>query len=1192
MMRDYDEETTFLGQTGPYFWATFFLLNTVYVSTGFNGLYIVFAGAAPKHHCLVPDVNLTDEWRDAVIPVTEENGKAVQSQCWRYKLDVVRNLSAEGYVPGRDVNLTALEQERCLDGWTYSQEIYKSTIVTEWDLVCDDQWKVPFTSSTLFVGYLLGSLISGQLSDRFGRKKVVFISLAAQALAVLLQSFSYSWKMFCVTFLFVGASQISIYISAFVLGTELLSKTMRVIFTTLGAFLFYCAGYMTLPWIAYAIRDWRTLLAVLSSTSVVYLPLWWFIPESPRWLITQGRTEEAEAIVRDAARKNKVEAPAVIFKRNDEQDTPSTRKYSMLDILKFRNIRCITLMCLLLWMAINIGYFGLSLNTSNLSGDPYMNCFLSATTEVPAYVVSTVLLKKCPRRALLSTFLALGGGVLLLVQFISDALQWVALALVLAGKFGFTMAFSIVYIYTAEIYPTVLRNVGMGMCSSAARIGSITAPYVIYLGTSPSPLPYMLMGSLTVASSVVNLFLPETLNRDLPETVEQMQECRGLCTGPKKRKYMDNGSIKPSLQHQTRAKESKGHIKMDSTKVRDYDSIVSFLGSWGPFQRQIFFSLALSIIPNGFLGAFIVFVAASPPHECLIPDSYNLSQAWTDAAIPLETVDGKVQRSSCFRLSMDVVRNYSDGGVRPNEGVNVSEIPLESCVDGWKYSKDIFQSTIVTDWDLVCDNAYKVPLTTSIHYVGVLLGGLLSGHLSDRYGRKYALFLMMALQTLATTAQIFSPNWIAFTVLFSIAGAGAVSNYVIAFVLGTEILNAKARVFFCSLGVFMSSAIGYMLLAPMAMALREWYLLMIPMAASGLIYIPIWWLVPESPRWLFSQGRVKEAETILMYAAKKNGIDAPETIFSQDEIDGVLQANEKKHNLFVVLRDCNVFIILLLCSLLWVIITIGYFALILNTSNLHGDPYLNAFLSAVAEVPAYLIALTLLRFFSRRLCQSSTLFIGGVMILCVHLLPIDLPWVGVLLEMLGKFGITAAFCIVYTVSSELFPTVIRNSAMGCCAMAGRLGTIISPFIIYIGQFNQALPYILMGALALLGAFLCLLLPETHRKPLPEVLADMQKLFCRTADDTYYFVVYNDIAYAVYGGQQVYLLSTRVQASLDLPLLPQFLPIQGSVRWSASSCWGKRKPADVWTCSTCGRLDSRGSGDTASAHERLQVTDQV
>lgn len=143
------------------------------------------------------------------------------------------------------------------------------------------------------------------LNPRFGRKKVVFMSLAAQSVAVLLQSFSTSWRMFCIMFLFIGASQISLYISAFVLGTELaefnrislllvswlsamflschytgtevLSKTMRVIFATLGAFLFYCIGYMMLPWIAYGIREWRTLLAVLSMTSVVTIPLWWLV---------------------------------------------------------------------------------------------------------------------------------------------------------------------------------------------------------------------------------------------------------------------------------------------------------------------------------------------------------------------------------------------------------------------------------------------------------------------------------------------------------------------------------------------------------------------------------------------------------------------------------------------------------------------------------------------------------------------------------------------------------------------------------------------------------------------------------------------------------------------------------------------------------------------------------------------------
>lgn len=48
-----------------------------------------------------------------------------------------------------------------------------------------------------------------------------------------------------------------------------------------------------------------------------------------------------------------------------------------------------------------------------------------------------------------------------------------------------------------------------------------------FSGTYNKVLPYILMGSLTIASSVVNYFLPETLNKDLPETVEQMQECQG-----------------------------------------------------------------------------------------------------------------------------------------------------------------------------------------------------------------------------------------------------------------------------------------------------------------------------------------------------------------------------------------------------------------------------------------------------------------------------------------------------------------------------------------------------------------------------------------------------------------------------------------------------------------------------------------
>ncbi|XP_071762815.2 organic cation/carnitine transporter 2-like [Centroberyx gerrardi] len=525
-MKDYDEATAFLGQWGCFQQTVFFLLCASTIPNGFSAFSVIFLADIPRHHCLVPEVNLTQEWRKAIIPIEVVNGEEELSKCSRYRLDVVRNLSARGFVPGRDVNLTELGQEGCLDGWSYSRDIYQSTIVSEFDLVCSEQWKQPFTSTVYFLGVLFGSFFSGQLSDRFGRKPVLFATMAVQTIFTFVQVFSPSWTVFSILFFATGLGQISNYVAAFVLGTEILAGNVRVLYASLGVCICFAFGYMMLPLFAYFIRDWKSLLLTMSLPGLVYIPLWWFIPESPRWLLSQGRVEEAEAIVRNAAKKNKVEAPQVIFEDYDTDmaniNFKPEERHTVLDLVRTSNIRTTTLILFLVWFTLSTGYFGLSLNTSRLHGNPYLSCFISAAIEVPAYIFSWLTLRCLPRRLSAAGTMLLGGLSLYFIQLVPPSLPEMAIALEMLGKFGITIGTALIYVYTGELYPTVIRNTATGTCAMFSRLGSAIASYFIQLSVYYKYLPYIILGTLAVLSALATVFLPETFGRPLPETIQQM----------------------------------------------------------------------------------------------------------------------------------------------------------------------------------------------------------------------------------------------------------------------------------------------------------------------------------------------------------------------------------------------------------------------------------------------------------------------------------------------------------------------------------------------------------------------------------------------------------------------------------------------------------------------------------------------
>ncbi|XP_049447059.1 solute carrier family 22 member 4-like [Epinephelus fuscoguttatus] len=525
-MRGFVDSIAFLGQWGRFQQVVFFLLCASIVPNGFGAFTLVFLTDIPSHHCLVPESNLTEDWRNNVIPVKVVNGKQELSSCSRYRLDVVRNLSAQGFIPGRDVNLTDLEQEGCVDGWSYNKDIYKSTIVTEFDLVCSEQWKQPFTSTVFFIGVLLGSFFSGQLSDKFGRKPVLFATMAVQTVFTFIQVFSTSWIMFTVLLFINGLGQISNFVAALVLGAEILTGHVRVLYSSMGSSLGFAIGYILLPLFAYFLRDWRSLLLGLSLPGLVYIPLWWLIPESPRWLLSQGKVEEAEAIMRKAAKWNKVQAPRVIFQDNDVDKTEihSKQRLSAIDLYRTSSIRTTTLILGFVSFTVTAGYYALSFNTPQLHADPYISCFISAAVEVPAYISSWLALRYLPRRLSVIITLLLGAVPLYLIQLVPESLSNLSLALEMLGKYGITTGTALMFAYTAELYPTVLRNTATGIYTTVSRLGSCVAPFLLELRVYLLYLPYIILGTLAIMSAVAALFLPETLGRPLPETIQEMQK--------------------------------------------------------------------------------------------------------------------------------------------------------------------------------------------------------------------------------------------------------------------------------------------------------------------------------------------------------------------------------------------------------------------------------------------------------------------------------------------------------------------------------------------------------------------------------------------------------------------------------------------------------------------------------------------
>ncbi|XP_074657407.1 organic cation transporter protein-like [Tubulanus polymorphus] len=432
---------------------------------------IVFIGGLPDdYHCRVG--------ANQSIPQIYKDGKWTNDKCRMYKNE---SSGDNQTIP-------------CNNGWVYYTD-YQSTIVTEWDLVCDKDY-LPQLAQTIFVvGTLIGAGSLSPLADWLGRKTVHIGSQIGIAVFGIVVIFSPNYTMFAVMRFLSGICQQGIILSGSVMIFELFhSKTRDVL--SLAFTVAWSLTLVLLAAFAFLVRDWKHLQLLISIPGLLAIFGIFCFTESIPWLIGRGRIVEAEQILRKVTKgpeiklsvpggecfevedavsnsrgvkgwKTEITKRMKTLKRKYRESrrnshvAPQTdeKRETLLDVMKHPRLRWYSLIMCLMWLNSSIAYYGITLSATSLVGNRYLNFGLVALAEAPNFIYTSIASTK---------------------------------------------------------------NSGMGLSSVCARIGGMLAPFAGYMMAKIYWFPGVFLGSISIIIGLLVLYLPEPLGRPIPQKIADM----------------------------------------------------------------------------------------------------------------------------------------------------------------------------------------------------------------------------------------------------------------------------------------------------------------------------------------------------------------------------------------------------------------------------------------------------------------------------------------------------------------------------------------------------------------------------------------------------------------------------------------------------------------------------------------------
>jgi putative MFS transporter len=347
-------------------------------------------------------------------------------------------------------------------------------IIKEWGLSAG---QAGLLGTAIFLGMLGGAWFWGTISDYIGRKLGFQLTVLIDSVFGFLSALSpsYAWLVVFRTLTGFGVGgTLPVDYSIF---AEYLPRDKR------GRYLVYLESFWAigtivaagLAWLIVPRFGWRVLLALSAAPGLIIYFIRRHVPESPRYLLVNGRLEEMRAVLTQVANENGVPVPDLNIA------VPARQRGVTVAALWRRPYARRTLMLWITWFAISLGYYGTFIWLPSIFVGrgftflkTYQNVFLMALAQLPGYFSAAYLVERWGRRPTLALYLVMSGVFTYLFAVVTGLTSIVGMAVLMS--FFCLGAWGALYAYTPELYPTEIRSTGMGWASGMTRIAGSLGP--------------------------------------------------------------------------------------------------------------------------------------------------------------------------------------------------------------------------------------------------------------------------------------------------------------------------------------------------------------------------------------------------------------------------------------------------------------------------------------------------------------------------------------------------------------------------------------------------------------------------------------------------------------------------------------------------------------------------------------------